>query len=166
MERKHREYERIWSDYGACLRVGVVVCYANLLRNQPRKPLLSCSISNSVCCCWSDLVSSANCRSFSSNCRFKNSIISWVSVVLSVFSRKLSAVSRNWSAGICHLLPFLKALIESLDIRSRTPRSLRLSLVATSETLKYFLSILAVNGSSRQSVTVKSLLAIGDVVSL
>ena len=88
----------------------------------------------------------------------------WVSVVLSAGSRKLSAVCWNWSARICHLLPFLNALMVPLDIRSRIPRSLRLSLVATSETLKYFLSILAVNGSSRQSVTVKSLLAIGDVV--
>ena len=157
MERKHREYGRIRSDYGACLQAGVVVFYANLLRNHPRKPLLSCSISNSVCCCWSDLVSSANCRSFSSNCRFKNSIMSWVLVVLSAVSRKSSAVSRNWSAGICHLLPFLKALMEPLDIRSRTPRSLRLSLVATSETLKYLSFILAVNGSQRQSVTVKKI---------
>ena len=127
--------------------------YASLLRSQPRKPRRSCSISNSVCCCWSDFVSSANCRSFSSNCRFRNSIMSWVPVVLSAGSRKLSAVCRNWSAGICHLLPFLNALMVPLDIRSLIPRSLRLSWFATSVTLKYFLSMLAVNGSLRQWVS-------------
>ena len=77
----------------------------------------------------------------------------WVSVVLSAGSRQLAAVCWNWSAGICHLLPFLNALMVPLDIRSRIPRSLRLSWFATSVTLKYFLSMLAVNGSLRQLVS-------------